>query len=187
MLNFLTSDFPNDEYSNTLDTIHDALLTMNRITILDRIHQPYINQANQLFFITLIGFTMLVMVLLIVLSIIQLVREDEIDFFESAIKNCVKMVFDTQGEDWTELSFLLGEPINQIVFIFQEDDDSFSNLRVISNNYDFIITHESYSWLLRKVIKYVRNTTHPIITFDFLDIDVFFKIDEAIIKLKEAK
>ena len=49
MLNFLTSDFPNDEYSNTLDTIHDALLTMNRITILDRIHQPYINQANQLF------------------------------------------------------------------------------------------------------------------------------------------
>ena len=96
-------------------------------------------------------------------------------------------IFENQGRDLTELSFLLGEPINQIVFIFDEEDDTTSTLRAISQNYEFIIIYESVSWLPKKIIKYVKSTSYPLLTFDFLYNEVFYKIDKAIILLKEAK
>jgi hypothetical protein len=186
MLNFVNNAILSDESEETLDIIHDVLFAFSRINTLDMINRPYIRPVYQTVFSVIIGITFILLFILVIIGLIMLFEEDEIDYYESALKQSINKVYDNQGKDLTEISFLLGERIDQILFVFQEEDNSIANLRAISENYEFIIQYETVSWLPKKLFKYIRNTSQPLIVFDFLDREVYYKIDEAITILKEA-
>ncbi len=187
MLNYLNYDYLSHESQNTLDTIHDALLAMNMIDIIGKINQPYISEGSQIIFSAIIGLTVLALIISLGINIYLLFKEDEIDYYESTLQKAIKTAFESQGKNLEELSSLLGDRITQLLFIMQEDDENYVNLRAMSANYEYNILYEAYSWSPSKLFKYTLNTTVPLIQFDFLDKEVFYTIEEAVLKLKEAK
>ena len=187
MMNALSDNYVNTENSSILDIIQDILQSMSRISILSKISQPFISQTIESFFTIILGTTLVALIFLILVNFEQIFKEDEGNYFEPVLQKCIQSVFESAGKDLEELSYLLGEPISQVVFELFEDDDSVANLRAISQKYEFIITYETIEFEPKKLLKYAKSTSIPIITFDFLDKEIFYTIDEAIIHLKEAK
>ena len=184
MFNSVGSSYLTDDPTGSLDGLNDIVVALKLSNNLGMVNQLYLDPISQTFFAILIGLTVILLILLIVLTIVQVFREDEGKYYETALKRCVKEVYESHGKELGQLSFLLGEPIQQVTFVFQEFNESVANLRALSEEHEFIILFDTFSWFPQELTKYERGSRLALIGLNFLDKDVLYTIEEAIDVLK---
>lgn len=184
MLEALGTSYINEHNSGTLDSISDVLVSFQSVNSIESLNQPYLNPSGQTDFMLLIGLTSVLLIIFIILTIVQVFKEDESNYFETALKMCLKEVYETKGTDLQRLSYLLGEQIKEINFVFQDYDQSIANLRAKSEDYEFIILFEADSWFPKELTKYDIETRQALVGIDFLGRAVLYTIDEALEVLK---
>ena len=184
MFNSVGSNYLADDPTGSLDSLYDIVVALKVSNNLGMVNQLYLDPVDQTFFAVLIGLTVILLILLIILTMIQVFKEDESKYYETALKRCMKEVYESHGKELERLSFLLGEQITQVTFVFQEFNESVANLRALSEEHEFIILFDTFSWFPQELTKYEIGSRPALIGLNFLDKDVLYTIEEAIEVLK---
>ncbi len=180
MVNALGASYINGPNILTLDSMNDVLIALKSANSLNILNQSYLKGDSQMDFLTIIAFTSILLILFIILTIIQVFKEDESNYYETALKMCLKEVYENKGDNLERLSYLLGEKITKITFTFQDFDQSLAHLRAQSEEHEFIIQFETFSWFPKELTKYDLETRQALNGFNFLDKDVLYTIEEAL-------
>lgn len=178
LLNFLDSDFTLDKSRNTLDVLNDVINTINQVNLSSKLDRPYFNQQSQILFTGSIALTILAFIINSLLNLVFALKEDDSKYFEGKMHLVLEKIIPENSSDYSELSELLDENIENIEYQSIEFDSKLALLRAYTGNSQFVITYETFSYLAKKVEKYTLKN-ELIAVIDFLDADIFFTIDEA--------
>ena len=74
---------------NTLGTLSILLASIKNTDNLEMINKLYLDPVSQELFTGLIGITLIFLLISIILTIIQVLKEDESNYYETALKNCI--------------------------------------------------------------------------------------------------
>lgn len=186
LMNSLGENYFRENNGNTLGTLSILLIALKDTNNLEMINRLYLDPASQQLFTGLIGITLILLLISIVLLLFQVLKEDESNYYETALKTCVHEVYDSHGDELHRLSYLLGDTIEKVSFVFQDTGNQ-TILRAQSKEHEFVIVFETFSWLPRELTKYDLETHQALLGFNFLVDDVvLYTIEEALEAISQS-
>jgi len=168
--------------ADPIDTIHDILLSVSITNNLDLLQNKTVSKGFEDAFGILIGLTSFLLFAAFITSSLQTLREDDSEYFDTALSLLIPEVLDDTTTGKTKLSKLLGLKIDRLVLI-EHSKSTRGTFRLHTKEYEFLITFTFETWDPLELTMVRSGSTKELLNLQFYESDLIPVIQQ---KIKDA-
>jgi len=168
-----------NEEVDPIDSLHDIILALSITGNLNRLNEKQVPEGLENTMGALIITTSILLLLAFTITSLNLLREDDTQYFDSALNQLLPIIIEDQEVGKEKLSELLDLEIQQIVLI-EHQNSARGSIRAKCDKIEILITFTFDTWDPLDLKLFREGSMEILLSIDFYDSKLVTKVQEMI-------